>query len=281
MTLVDFMSWLSTQGIGVVGTWVNVYALAASILGVVLSTPRLRRFWRTRHLQRVWGIRNGDSVIVVCSELDEPEERQFVEPREFIYSLKYGDVDAYFDVVVTLLRLYPRIKLRIMSAGELEATRLDLASHLVLVGGPDYNSLTERIVDSGETRFEYRSPDGPVKSNACPDEIVLHDRVSNKEYCHSTTEKDYGYFERIPNPLNSDTTIVFIGGCHTIGVTGAVSALSMAHSEQGEVPRTVLKNALTISKLIRRKKKFAVLVSVERIGQTISTPVVSSSRVFL
>ena len=58
----------------------------------------LRNYWRTRHLRKVWGIKNGDQVIVVCSELDEPEARQQVEPREFIYSYKYGDLDAYIEV---------------------------------------------------------------------------------------------------------------------------------------------------------------------------------------
>src|SRR5712691_4007826 len=116
--------------------WVNLYALALSLVAVLLSTGRLRRFWKTRYLQRVWGLRNGDSVTVVCSELENPEVRQNVEPREFIYSLKYGDVDAYFEGVITLLRLYPRIKLRVMSAGEADATRIDLARHLIVIGGP-------------------------------------------------------------------------------------------------------------------------------------------------
>lgn len=108
-------------------------------------------------MRKVWGINNGDSVIVVCSELENPEERQYVEPREFIYNLKYGDVDAYFEVVTTLLRLYPAIKLRVMSAGEVEATRVDLASHMILIGGPDYNAMTERMLSRRMTQFEYRS----------------------------------------------------------------------------------------------------------------------------
>jgi len=86
-------------------TWINVYALIVSLIGVALATKKLGSFWRTRHLRKVWGIKNRDYVIVVCSELDDPEEKQNVEPREFIYNLKYGDVDAYFEVIITLLRL--------------------------------------------------------------------------------------------------------------------------------------------------------------------------------
>ncbi len=123
---------------------VKVYALIVSIIGVILSTKKIGRIWRTRHLRKVWGIKNGESVIVVCSELDDGFARQHIEPKEFIYNLKYGDVDAYFEVIITLLRLYPNIKLRIMSAGEAENTRFDLAQHLILIGGSDYNTLTEK-----------------------------------------------------------------------------------------------------------------------------------------
>ena len=64
--------------------FVKIYAVALSLIAVVKGTRKMRHLWRTRHLRRVWGIRNGDRVVVVCSELDEPSNRQWVEPREFI-----------------------------------------------------------------------------------------------------------------------------------------------------------------------------------------------------
>ena len=52
--------------------------------------------------------------------------------------LKYGDVDAYFEVVVTLLRLFPNIKLmvRVFWRSRECTDRFD-ASLSVLIGGPD------------------------------------------------------------------------------------------------------------------------------------------------
>src|ERR1700720_1852205 len=135
---------------------VKYYALIVSLITLLFSTRKLSRFWKTRHLRKVWGIKNGDHVIIVCSELDEPEKRQNVEPRQFIYSLKYGDVDAYFEVIVTLLRLYPSIRLRVLSAGEAEKTRIDMAAHLILIGGPDYNPITARVLEKGITQYSYR-----------------------------------------------------------------------------------------------------------------------------
>lgn len=259
--------------------FIKVYAVVLSLLGVVLSTRKLPRLWRTRHLRKVWGIKNGDSVIVVCSELEEPEVRQHIEPREFIYSLKYGDVDAYFEVVITLLRLYPAIKLRIMSAGEAATTRMDLASHLILIGGPDYNTLAERVLSGNATQYDYRSPYVTTQSSQYPEEIVLYDKLNNREYCYTTDARDYGYFERIVNPHNPESSIVLIGGCHTIGVTGAVRAFSMAESEDGAIPRHVLSNGALVAKRVGKAKTFSVVVSVERVGQTISVPLVRSDNI--
>jgi hypothetical protein len=270
----DSLFTTRTLTIDNIAFWVELYALIISIFGVLMSTKRLGRLWKTRYLRKVWGIRDRDYVIVVCSELDETEKRQNVEPREFIYSLKYGDVDAYFEVVVTLLRLFPNIKLRIMSSGEAESTRIDLARHLILVGGPDYNAITSRILKKEVTQYQYRSPFVVRQSEHFPGEIVLYDSACDREFCEFTDEKDYGYFERIHNPNNPEMNVILLGGCHTIGVTGAVKAFSMAVSEQGEIPSIVLTNAKKVAKRITSKSEFSVLFSVERVGQTISVPIV-------
>jgi hypothetical protein len=252
--------------------WVYVYALGITIVHCITSTKKYVRLWKTRHLRKVWGIKDKDYVIVVCSELDDPGERQYPEPREFIYNLKYGDVDAYFEVVVTLLRLFPNIKLRVMSSGEVESTRVDLDRHLILIGGPDYNKITARILKKENTRYCYRSPYVEERSHVFPEEIVIYDKFNDKEYCETNDENDYGYFERIKNSENPDKIIILIGGCHTIGVTGAVKAFSMADSEHGEIPQVILENAKKVCKKISAKSEFSVLLSVERVGQTINVP---------
>jgi hypothetical protein len=272
-TFVDIGAWV-TDGKALLA----LYTLVISIVGLPEGYKKLKHIWKTRYLRRVWGFKDRDSVILVCSELDEPEKRQKVEPREFIYSLKYGDVDAYFEVVVTLLRVYPSIKLRVMSAGEAETTKLDIGSHLVVIGGPDYNPLANRVM-SWDTQFLYRSPYVDTRSESHPNEIVLFDQVKQKEYCHLNDTRDYGYFERIVNPHNSDRLVVLIGGCHTIGVTGAAKAFSLTPQEDGATPLITLKNARLVAKKIKKSKSFSVLVETERFGQTISTPVLKEADV--
>ena len=205
-------------------------AAAHDVMSVARMATYLRGRWKIRYLRNVWGFRNGDPVVVVCSELDDAPIRQFVEPREFIYCLKYGDLDAYVEVLLNLARLFPKARTRVMSAGELNATQVDLRAHLVVIGGPDYNPVAARVLEWDKTRFEYLSPDMQKASPVHPDEIVLYDKFARKEYCHTDKDHDYGYFERFPNPHNSKRQVVVIGGCHTIGVTGAAKAFSAAWS---------------------------------------------------
>jgi len=254
-------------------------AVVIGVLHVIHKFKHYFRLFRTRHLRKIWGIKNGDHVIVICSELDDAEQRQNVEPKEFIYNLKYGDVDAYFEVVITLLRLFPDIKLSILSSGEAENTRIDMARHIILIGGPDYNAITARILEKNITSYNYKKPYVHVESGYNLDEIALHDQIKDKEYYECTDEKDYGYFERIRNPNNPDNKIILIGGCHTIGVTGAIKAFSMFDSEQGEIPDIVLKNAKIVAKKISKQLEFSVLVKVERVGQTVNRPIIDEENI--
>jgi hypothetical protein len=269
------MSWGSLQAwVASLTPTVEVITLCVTIYTVGRWAIKYKRRWPTRHLRKVWGLKNGEHVIVVCSELEHPEELQRAgEEREFIYHRKYGDLDAYFEVIITLLRLFPRIRLSVFSSGETEHTRIDMAEHIIVVGGPDYNVVTEQFLDKGITHYAYRSPDGePSLIN--PKEIVLYCAQGEHEYCETTDERDYGYFERIRNPNNPTRNVILLGGCHTLGVSAAVKAYSVAPTEQGDIRTIVLKNARNTAKKISRRSEFAVLVRAERAAQTITVPIV-------
>src|SRR5688572_29914845 len=133
---------------------VYAYALFLSCIEAIKITKNVIRKSKTRDLRKVWGIRDKEDIILVCSELDDAEKEQIVE-GEFIYNRKYGDLDAYFEVVYTLLRLYPNLKLRILSCGEAAQIKLEYDKTIILIGGPDYNTTTEEFLS--HSQFEYRS----------------------------------------------------------------------------------------------------------------------------
>ena len=260
-------------------TAIKVYALILSIVTISKNSKKYLKLYETRHLRKVWGIKDKESVTVICSELDNPEERQNVEPQEFIYNLKYGDIDAYFEVIVTLLRLYPDLKLKILSAGEAEKVRFDMAQTIILIGGPDYNGIVEKVFEDCEPQFNYRSPHTSEKSKINPDEITIYNVKTDNEYFETNDFGDYGYFESIVNPNNPKKRIIIIGGCHTLGVTAAVKAFSLSNSEYGEIPNVVLENSKKVSNKISSKSEFAVLVKAKRVGQSINIPIVKLENV--
>lgn len=253
------------------------YAFVLSCIHGFKLTRSLIHRSKTRHLRKIWGIKDREDVILVCSELDNPEIEQIV-CGEFIYNRKYGDLDAYFEVVYTLLRLYPNLKLRILSCGEVVKIKLEYDKTIILIGGPDYNSITEELLSYSQ--FEYRSPDW-VKSIEHPDEIVLFHKETQKEFCGNISKKDFGYFERIINPHNRKKFVIIVGGCHTIGVTGAIKAFSLVPNEQGEIKNYVLSNSKKVAGKISKKSEFAVTVNAEKANQTIHTPEVTDDSVFV
>ncbi len=53
----------------------------------------------------------------------------------------------------------------------------------------------------------------------------------------------------------------------------------MADSEHGEIPKIVLKNAKIVAKKLKKGADFSVLLSSERVSQTINTPIVDTKKV--
>ncbi|RAY13040.1 hypothetical protein DPM19_21280 [Actinomadura craniellae] len=262
------------------GDALQIVGIGASVGASTVASISLKKNWRYRALRNVWGFGRRDRVMVVCTELDDPETRQFPEPREFIYSYKYGDLDALFEVVTTLLRLFPALELRVVSYNELDRSQLDLDSHLVLIGGPDYNKVTERILEEADTCFDYLSPYSRQPSRRHPDEIVLLARESGDELFFTTDKRDYGYFETLDNIYAEGKRIVLIGGCHTLGVTGAAKTFSVLNVARQETREIVLRNANRVWRHTRRKKRFAVLVEAHRVGTSISTPQVKTQNIW-
>jgi hypothetical protein len=196
-------------------------------VAIAVATRKLIRRWKYRHIIRMLGIRDGDKVIIVCSELSQAESRQLVEPpREWIYHMKYGDIDALFEITKSILRIYPNVKLSIRSCNEIQRTPTDslAGAHIVSIGGPDYNSFVAEIIDRGDVRINYRSSPAQVDFY---NEICLHDTVTKRTMAvktlagsQSARTPDIGYIE-VLRSYKQYKSVILIGGCHTLGVYGA------------------------------------------------------------
>ena len=242
-------------------TWLSIIF---TIIGIVFSFQAGLRVWNMRHIKKVLGIQTGDDVLIVCSELPDPIDRQMVEEREYIYLMKYGDLDAWVENLLSMVKMFPKCNLHISSSGEALQNTMDLEGHIFLIGGPDYNKMTEDFINKGLTRFAYDEIDG---------EIALHDTKTGKNYFYTTLDKDFGYIEKIPNPYNPKKNVIFFGGCHTIGVTSAVKFLSAFSNGRSNISDIAYAN----SKMIVQDSnidinKFVLLINATKVGSTISYP---------
>ena len=245
-------------------TVVTIISIIVTLFSLTYPIRNLANKWKLRYLRKIFGIKDGEKVLVVCSELLNPEERQMVEEREYIYLMKYGDVDAWFEYLLSMVKIFPKVNFETSSCGESLKNKLSLEEHIALIGGPDYNKLTEHFINKGITRFIYKE---------IGDEIVIHDKKTKKDYYYTTLDKDFGYIEKIPNPYNKSKYVFIFGGCHTVGVTSAVKFFSAFSNGKSSVSNVALDNA---KKIIKDKKidneKFALLIDATKVGSTISYP---------
>lgn len=251
---------------------VNALALVLSAFGLVQGVPRLRRILRYWPLLRFWRLGGTGSVWIVCSEADSPEARQWPEEREFIYLMKYGDVDALFEVALTLERIYLSLRFRIMSSGEFERATGNLPRHMIAIGGPDYNALTRRLLDDGKLRIRYRSPYVEQRCGAEPDEIALVAPNDGTEIFSKIRDKDFGYIERIANPWASKGTITVLGGNHTIGVTAAAKLFSVIEEGRFEVTPRTKANYRHFRRHVKGTPEFGAIFPAEKVGTVIAQP---------
>ncbi len=265
--------------IEIVAFIVSAYAVVLSLSSAIGASFRLKRFFKYRKLRKFWKYKDGETVIIVCSEGDDPENRQWPEEREFIYLLKYGDVDAFFELAVTLIRIYPNIDLKFLSSGEAMSSKLDFTENMIFIGGPDYNLMTKRILEMGATRFTYRSPYFGDKSLDAPNEITIYDKFNDKEYYDSNKEIDYGYIERIISPNDQKKSILIFGGCHTIGVTAGIRMFSLLGDGRARINPTVKKNAKLFCKKKLHKTLPCILFRAQKVGASILSPSLKQSDV--
>jgi hypothetical protein len=243
---------------------VTIISLVITIVSLIYPIRTIIDAWNLRYLRKIFGIKKRETVVVFCSELSNPINRQMVEEREYIYLMKYGDIDAWVEYLLSMQRLFPMVNLRISSSGEALQNQLELQEHICLIGGPDYNKLTEHFISLGVTRFTY------IEKG---DEIVILDRKTEKEYYYTNLDNDFGYIEKIPNPYNKKKSVFLFGGCHTVGVTSAVKFFSAFSNGKSDVSSIALENANSILKNKKiDKNKFSLLIAAKKIGATISYP---------
>ncbi len=185
---------------------------------------------RGRALGGPWHFADGQPVRIVCAEIPEDQRNREATPTH--PTLPYGElysfasIDALFELHGHVRAANPRSDVRVLKDQEVEPD--DLASHLVVLGGVDWNPLARRIpellpsfpvrlvsdgTDPRSAYYEVRSGDTVTKHGA-----ALSD--------NGELRWDTGLFVRAQNPLNRKRTLSICNGVYSLGTLAAVRALT-------------------------------------------------------
>jgi hypothetical protein len=258
---------------------VDVATVVFGIFGIVQAVTKLPRYWRYRRIRRFFRLRRGRRTVVVCSELDQPEKRQWVEPNEFIYMLKYGDIDALFEIVTTVRTVYPEIRLEVLSAQEAAHGNIDYDCDIIVIGGPDYNVVAERIIEEGKGLVTYSYEEGESTAADDDDGPIVLCAEGCQPWKGKNRNEDFGYIEVMENPFCHRGRLIMFGGCHTIGVTAAVRVVQLRRDGAG-LTNQAKKDLRLLNRHARFRGRYGAVFRATLVGATIPSPNISSAYLF-
>ncbi|MFG1920410.1 helix-turn-helix transcriptional regulator [Cryptosporangium sp. NPDC048952] len=180
-----------------------------------------------------WHFADQRPVVIVASELPAAQRPEYADPSspDYVEMYQYADLDAMVEAYGHIRAANPQnTRVRFRSARTL--TRDDFASHLVLLGGVDWNPVTRDILVrldlpvrqvSAEDRAQdayFEATDGDRKRQFRPTVI---ERSGETELI-----EDVALFYRGSSPLNRRRTVTICNAMYGRGTLGAVRALTDA-----------------------------------------------------
>lgn len=145
---------------------------------------------------------------------------------------RYGDPDALVELYGFLRASNPTLDVFMRSGSETVSD--DLSSHVVLLGGVNWNQVTRS--------FQRVIQQVPISQIAVDDLktgdiFTVTDQDGNRQTYYPTFEEvqgdreliaDVGFLARLPNPFRDNRTLTICSGIHSRGVFGAVRCLTDA-----------------------------------------------------
>lgn len=205
----------------------ELLSLRAEALSTEPSGPELDF---TSALGGPWHFGDPHQVSIVCGEVP-PELRNPdatpahpILPYGELYS--YGSIDALFELYGHVRAANPHSDVRFFRFEDLEAD--DLAAHLVILGGPDWNDLARRISELVPD-FPVRQVSDGTDPRHAYFEVPTDGAVGRHGPVLSDDDEliwDVGLFLRAPNPANRKRTLTVCSAMYSIGTWAVVRSLT-------------------------------------------------------
>jgi hypothetical protein len=192
--------------------------------------------------------RDGNTITIVCGQW--PAEMLAQVPYtdrddpDYIELLQYSDLDALFELYGHLRAANPANQVNLRIAGRLMPD--DYQSHLVLLGGVDWNTATTNVLARlqlpVQQRANWSTPDGQYFEVDSAGEKVKY--YAQLEMTNGTDHggragggsgdkgillEDVALLARAVNPLNRKRTVTICHGMYGRGTYGAARALTDAN----------------------------------------------------
>jgi len=208
-----------------------------------------------------WRFANDRDITIVCAELppDQIPPSPLTDPSDpdFVGAYLYSDPGAVLEMYGHLRAVNPNsnIKIRPARSGLMSD---DYTDHLVLLGGVDFNHVTQAVLDLIDVpiRQESRStPDDPGAFRVGGGEDgggeFRPEIIKSRDGWRRTLLRDVAHFYRGPNPYNKLRTVTICNGMFGRGVEGAVRATTdpKFRDRNAEYIRSRLENCGSVSML--------------------------------
>ena len=193
--------------------------LAAAAIGgaAVWLMGRLREWIRVRRARRFWKFATESAPVVVIGTQDQ----KALKGWEHSGLVGLGDIDALLSIQTYFRDL--GISAPIGAAQNLPTE--DWRKNLVLIGGPDANSLTSAIIRRIEDSLSFIFPLWQLHVVNIIDKLGRHTIVPEHGPGGELTS-DFGVIVYAANPLASNSNVLIVAGCWGYGSAAAAEMLS-------------------------------------------------------
>ncbi|HEV2782305.1 MAG TPA: XRE family transcriptional regulator [Actinophytocola sp.] len=185
-------------------------------------------------LGQFWHFSDLEDVVIVCAEVPEDLRRDmpYSDPDDpdYVDLYRYADPDALIELHGHIRAVNPTIQVHFRTTAT--AIPDDYTTHLVLLGGVDWNIVTAHLQHRSEFPVRQVAREGDriggfevVNGEEHPlFEPILHEESGGQRILL----EDVAHFYRAPNPFNKERTVTICNGMFGRGTLGAVRALTDA-----------------------------------------------------
>jgi hypothetical protein len=194
-------------------------SLAIFVLGAVAGVFS-RRFTARRSIRQLLDFPPGEPLnIVIATPMYIDPETDSSTDRPGVPLVTLGTVTAYKKVLTLIRQAYPGTdQVRLFAAGEFPPGLY--GEHLVLIGYPDTNPVTRRVLAKLAPPIVFKGHEIVDTASG----VSWTARIENGEVV-----RDFGYITKVKNPFAPHSRILILAGSHTYGMSAAAEYFDPAN----------------------------------------------------